>query len=110
VKLPDAKVLRYTREEASTLFENLHRADPRVQLAIQLGAELRAGQAAAGCAAIWTLARPVRTGSGPSRSRGRGKKHGETVHLTPAQRDFVDQCLGSGGISTSSNRLGSRAA
>jgi integrase len=94
VKLPDAKKLRYTREEARALFRNLHKADPRVQLAIQLGAELRAGQVSRSMRSHLDLGEVGAFGLGTFEVEGRGKKHGEIVHLTPAQRAFVDQCLG----------------
>lgn len=96
-KLPDAKKLRYTREEARALFRNLHKADPRVQLVIQLGAELRAGQVSRSMRSHLDLGGVGAFGLGTFEVEGRGKKHGEIVHLTPAQRDYVDRCLGSDG-------------
>jgi hypothetical protein len=93
-KLPDAKKLRYTREEARALFRNLHKADPRVQLVIQLGAELRAGQVSRSMRSHLDLGEVGAFGLGMFEVEGRGKKHGEIVHLTPAQREFVDRCLG----------------
>jgi hypothetical protein len=92
--LPDAKALRYSRKETAALFANLHRADPRVQLALQLGAELRAGQVARSMRSHLDLNDVRPYDHGTFKVEGRGKKHGELVHLTPAQRTYVDHCLG----------------
>jgi hypothetical protein len=85
---------RHTPEEMALLFRYLVRAEPRLQLALELGAELRLGQ-------ILRLQRTDvdidRAGNGPASDalgvitvRGRGKKHGETVVLTPEQRAALD--------------------
>jgi hypothetical protein len=85
---------RHSSEEMAALFDHLGSAEPRLRLAIELGAELRLGQ-------VLRLRRSDvqvdRAGNGPPSDllgtitvRGRGNKHGETIVLTQDQRSGLD--------------------
>lgn len=82
---------RYTDAESAKLWRALPKADPRVRLAMELGAELRLGQ----------VARVKRTDILPTaahavgrlRVHGRGKKRGETITLTMHQRHTLTAAL-----------------
>jgi hypothetical protein len=81
---------RYRLEEYRQLFTALDRGDPRLELAVMLGAELRLGQ----------VARCYR--SDVDRTRGlvtvpsRGQKRAPTIELTEGQRAALEHALTSG--------------
>lgn len=85
---------RYTTEEMVRLWRALPDADPRLELAVQIGAELRLGQ----------VRRCMRLDIFPARGfviggvtvHGRGKKRGERVVFTMQQRHVVTRALTSG--------------
>lgn len=88
---------RHTEEEEAKIWASLHLADPRLALALELGAELRLGQ---------VVERTKRSDVHLSRDgqeplwmvevHGRGKKLGETVVLTEDQRTALRSALTSG--------------
>jgi hypothetical protein len=88
---PKPEKLRYTDAESVKLWRALPSADPRIALAMELGAELRIGQ----------VARVRRSDVLPSPGwrfgmlhvHGRGKKFGETIVLTASQRHALTQAL-----------------
>jgi hypothetical protein len=89
---------RHTPEEAGQIFRVLKDADPRIRLAVELGAADRLGQ----------LLRCTRTDLNLDESihplgdltiPGRGKKSGGTNALTKTQRDRVDADLSTGHLS-----------
>lgn len=95
---------RHTVDEFRRIFAALGdpRVDPRIRLAIELAAECRTGQVLR-CTRrmlVLTDATPEEYESVPAGSLGQivipgaGKKHGETVVLTPEQRRAVDDALG----------------
>ena len=84
---------RYTDAEAERLWRALPQADPRLELAMELGAELRLGQ-------VLRVRRSDVHPSPDGRFRfgmvvvhGRGKKHGETVVLTRRQRHALTRAI-----------------
>lgn len=85
------KKLRFTAPESAALWDALPAADPRLELAVEIGAELRLGQ----------VARTRRSDVEPYggfrfglvRVHGRGKKRGETVVLTRAQRHVLTRAI-----------------
>lgn len=89
--LPDPLRPRYTADEMVRLWDALPSADPRLELAVQIGAELRLGQ----------VVRSMRSDIFPVRGHqiggvqvhGRGKKRGERVVFTPEQRHVVTRAL-----------------
>ena len=95
---------RHTVEEFRQIFAALDdiRIDPRIRLAIELAAECRTGQVLRCTRRILALTEvdPLMYESLPAGSLGHviipgsGKKHGETVVLTPEQRRCVDDALG----------------
>lgn len=93
-EVPDPQRPRYSLDESARLWAALPHADPRLQLGMEIGAELRLGQ----------LPRSRRSDVlrhgvyeiGAVRVHGRGKKHVETVVLTPEQRMFLSRALHSG--------------
>lgn len=90
---------RHTEQEASSLFATLPQADPRLRLLIELAAELRAGQAVRAMRSDLELEPVGGFEAGRFTVRGRGKKHGEVVHLHPELRALVDQVLEHGYLS-----------
>jgi hypothetical protein len=87
---------RHTPEEKAKLWGALPHADPRLALAVEIGAELRLGQVVRtrrsdvhaspdGTEPLWMV-----------RVHGRGKKHGEDVVLTPDQREALSFALSRG--------------
>jgi hypothetical protein len=96
---------RHSAEEFRRIFAALNdpRVDPRIRLAIELAAECRTGQVLRCTRHMLTLtdARPSEYDTLPAGSLGQivipgaGKKHGETVVLTPEQRRAVDDALAS---------------
>ncbi len=87
---PDPARPRYSPEEMRALIRRAGEVDPRLGLAVALGAELRLGQ----------VIRAVRTDldlvAGTYRVGRRGKKLGATVTLTAGQLTVVRQALGEG--------------
>lgn len=82
---------RYTDAESERLWRALPKADPRVALAMELGAELRIGQVAR---VRRSDVLPTRTNRiGAIQVHGRGKKRGETIVLTMAQRHALTAAL-----------------
>jgi hypothetical protein len=94
---------RHTVDEFRRIFAALNdpRVDPRIRLAIELAAECRTGQVLRCTRRMLTLtdARPSEYETLPAGSLGQvvipgaGKKHGETIVLTPEQRRAVDDVL-----------------
>lgn len=85
----------YTDAEFEALWLNLHRADPRLELALEIGAELRLGQVRLRTRrSDIEPARGFRVGA--VRVHGSRKKHGELVILTLQQRHVLTRALTSG--------------
>lgn len=94
---------RHTVDEFRRIFAGLNdpRVDPRIRLAIELAAECRTGQVLRCTRRMMTLTEvdPANYESSPAGALGQviipgaGKKHGETVVLTPEQRHAVDDAL-----------------
>jgi hypothetical protein len=94
---------RHTVDEFRRIFAALNdpRVDPRIRLAIELAAECRTGQVLRCTRRMLTITAvdPSKYESLPAGSLGQviipgaGKKHGETVVLTPEQRRAVDDAL-----------------
>jgi hypothetical protein len=93
---PAARKPRHSAAESAALFAALPEADPRIALAVEIGAELRLGQvvrarradvepSADGAEPLWMV-----------RVRGRGKKLGEDVVLTDQQRQALRHALETG--------------
>lgn len=92
--LRDPHQPRYTTDEMVRLWRKLPAADPRLEIAVQIGAELRLGQ----------VQRSMRSDIFPARGfaiggvqvHGRGKKRGERVVLTMEQRHVLTWAMTSG--------------
>lgn len=94
---------RHSVDEFRRIFAALNdpRVDPRIRLAIEIAAECRTGQVLRCTRRMLTLtdALPSEYEKLPAGSLGQivipgaGKKHGETVVLTPEQRRAVDDAL-----------------
>jgi hypothetical protein len=94
---------RHTVDEFHRIFAALsdRRVDPRIRLAIELAAECRTGQVLRCTRRMLTVPPldPLTYEGLPAGSLGQviipgaGKKHGETVVLTPEQRRSVDDAL-----------------
>lgn len=94
---------RHTVDEFHRIFAALNdpRVDPRIRLAIELAAECRTGQVLRCTRRMLTIPEldPSKYEDLPAGSLGQvvipgaGKKHGETVVLTPEQRRSVDDAL-----------------
>lgn len=88
---------RHSAEELRAIFVVLDSAlkvvDPRIGLAIELGAELRVGQVLRVMRSAVILDRTKHAPHGRVVITGSGRKHGETVHLTARQRQEVDNAL-----------------
>jgi len=94
---------RHTPEEFRRIFAALSdpRVDPRIRLAIEIAAECRTGQVLRCTRRMLTVTEvdPTKYESASAGSLGQitipgaGKKHGETVVLTPEQRRAVDDAL-----------------
>lgn len=94
---------RHTVDEFRRIFAALNdpRVDPRIRLAIEIAAECRTGQVLRCTRRMLTITdvSPSEYDSLPAGSLGQviipgaGKKHGETVVLTPEQRRAVDDAL-----------------
>jgi hypothetical protein len=86
----------YTPAKLEALWAALPRANPRLRLAVEIGAELRLGQV---IRVRRSDVRPSPDGSEPLwsiRVPGRGKKRGETVVLTEDQRAVLRGALDEG--------------
>jgi hypothetical protein len=84
---------RYTDAESRALWKAVAGADPRLRLAMMLGAELRLGQVAR---VRRSDIRPSPDGLyriGALKVHGRGKKLGETIVLIPQQRHALTAAL-----------------
>lgn len=96
---PESDTPRHSPEELDRLWAALPGADPRLRLWVELGGlELRGGQVLRGRRKDLDLTPGSGTGHGVFRIRGRGKKKGETVYLTPEQRKAVDHAFGPDGF------------
>jgi hypothetical protein len=94
---------RHTEEEFRQIFAAISdsRVDPRIRLAIEIAAECRTGQVLRCTRRMLTLTEvessTYETQAAGSLGQvvipGAGKKHGETVVLTPEQRRTVDDAL-----------------
>ncbi|HEY4129391.1 MAG TPA: hypothetical protein VGM50_02185 [Gemmatimonadaceae bacterium] len=94
---------RHSVDEFRRIFAALNdpRVDPRIRLAIEIAAECRTGQVLRCTRRMLTItdAPPSEYDALPAGSLGQivipgaGKKHGETVVLTPEQRRAVDDAL-----------------
>lgn len=94
---------RHSVDEFRRIFAALNdpRVDPRIRLAIELAAECRTGQVLRSTRRMLTVTQVDRSQyeSLPAGALGQviipgaGKKHGETVVLTPEQRRAVDDAL-----------------
>lgn len=98
---PEPDRPRHTKEQYQALFEHLDdddmEADPRCELALQLGAEYRLGQVVRSDRSDLDLSEGAGIGHGTFRIHGRRKKKGQLVYLTPEMRDTVDVALGEEG-------------
>jgi integrase len=90
LEAPEPHRPRYTLEEMRALIRNAPLIEPRYGLLIVLGAELRLGQVRKQRRSDLDLE------AGTFTVRGRGKKRGAVVHLTPGQRAVVGACLTGG--------------
>jgi hypothetical protein len=78
-----ASHLRHTPEEAVRLFQSLADADPRLQVLIEVGSELREGQVIRSTRADLKRDGSGAFGLGRLIVHGRGRKRGDEIHLTP---------------------------
>lgn len=85
---------RYSDRESARLWKALPKADPRIGLAMELGAELRLGQVSR--VKRSDVLSSGRHRIGVLRVHGRGKKLGELVVLTMEQRHALTRALTSG--------------
>lgn len=92
-KRPEPHRPRYSEEEMERLWRHLPSADPRLQLAVGLGAEFRVGQAKRSWRSDLNLSPEAGIGHGTFAIHGRLRKKGEVIHLIPEQRALVDGAL-----------------
>lgn len=92
--IPALNKPRYSEDEQKKLWGNLEKADPRIALVMEIGAELRLGQVAR-CRRSDLLEHDGRE-VGAIQVHGKGKKMGALVVFTEAQRDAVMTALSSG--------------
>lgn len=88
---------RYTPAEAGRLLQALPQADPRLRLALKLGAEDRLGQVLRARRSHLDLSPVGEFGAGRIDIVGRGNKRGEMQDLDPDQRAEIDRALGPDG-------------
>ena len=88
--VPETARPRYTLDEARALLAVAPSVDPRLALLLVLGAELRAGQV------LRAMRSDLDLDAGTFTVRGRGKKRGVTLELTPGQRAAVRDALDDG--------------
>lgn len=91
---PEPQRPRYTHEEYQRLLEVAPQADPRLGLLTALGIEYRLGQVLRQRRSDLDLER------GAFRVRGRGKKRGTMIRLTPGQLASARQALTTGYLRT----------
>lgn len=86
---------RHTEEEIRRIFASLDHpdVDPRIALAIELGAEARLGQVARLMRSHLDLSESGAFGLGRMVVHGAGKKLGVTRDLTPEERGAIDRAL-----------------
>lgn len=89
--IPEPEKPRYTDGESLKLWRAAPQADPRVHLAMEVGAELRLGQVGRVRRTDVFATRTHRIGG--LQVHGRGKKRGETIILTMAQRHALTAAL-----------------
>jgi integrase len=87
---------RHSEEEMARIFAALEEGDPRIQLLLELAAELRGGQAVRGKRSDLDLGPVGGFGCGRFTVHGFGTKMGEIVDLHPELRELVDRVLQSG--------------
>lgn len=91
---------RFTQRETNLIFANLHRADPRVALMIELAADQRSGQVIRATRLDLDLT-PGTGGLGHGRldliPHERGHKHTTVVDLTAYAREALRKAMGPGG-------------
>lgn len=85
---------RHSPDDLHAVFAALHAADPRMHLAIELGAELRVGQVLRLQRSAVMLEAGAHSPHGRVQIAGAVRKAGEMVHLTAAQRSALDASLG----------------
>jgi hypothetical protein len=91
--LPRTEKPRYADAESRRLWAAVPQADPRIALAMELGAELRLGQVARVRRSDVLPSPDGRFRIGMVQVHGRGKKHGETIVLTTRQRHVLTRAL-----------------
>lgn len=84
---PDPYRPRHTLQEALAILRVADQVDPRLGLALEVGAELRGGQV------IRCRRSDLDLSENTLHVRGRGKKKGTIVHLTKGQRVAIDRAL-----------------
>jgi hypothetical protein len=94
-ELPEVATERFTREEAAAILDALddERVEPRLRLAVELGAELRAGQLLRTKRSAVKLEATPYAPHGTVRVDGTKRKPGTTLVLTARQRAVLDQTL-----------------
>ncbi|MDQ3605085.1 MAG: hypothetical protein M3418_02690 [Gemmatimonadota bacterium] len=90
---------RHSLEEVARIFASLTRGDPRLELLIELAAELRAGQAVRAKRTDLELNATGGFGLGRFTVRGKGRKAGEVVDLHPELHAVVCDMLHEGYLS-----------
>lgn len=97
--VPAPRKLRYTPTESAKLWRTLPAADPRLYLAMEIGAEMRLGQVIRAMRSD-VLASPDRSEPLHAvRIHGAGRKEGGTVVLTPESREALRTVLQDGYLS-----------
>lgn len=94
-EVPQPSRPRHTDEEVDRFWAGMEddAVDPRLHLAAEIGAEYRIGQVLRANRSDLDLTPGAGAGHGVFIIRGRGKKKGEVVFLTRAQRVAVDAAL-----------------
>jgi integrase len=87
---------RHTLDEMRAILAAAARVDPRLYLALAIGAELRLGQVRRVRRTDVTLGATTDAPHGMVRVVGQGKKGGETVYLTAGQRRVLNDALDCG--------------
>lgn len=86
---------RYTEEEAARLLAAAHKVDPRLELLLEIGVELRCGQVLR-CRRSDLELEGGGFGLGRVQVHGKGRKAGEVVDLHPEARECIDFALSEG--------------
>lgn len=104
--IPEPNRPRYSDEETIKLWKALHRADPRLAMMMEEGAELRLGQVRRAFRSnMFAYDERLEDGSvvhhaiGGVNVIGRGKKRGGKVLFTPKQRAYVTEQMTTGYLS-----------